>query len=295
MATLKSIPLSQILVLDRERPVDEDVAQAYAANMAEVGLINPITVRSTPAANGGKTPYTLVTGAHRLRAAAINEWPEIDAIVVSKDVIDAQLMELSENIYRTLSELDRAAFLASYREVWEQKNGKIDRTRNLKVGRTSPKSNDWTSGKQCSDCSDIFAPGRALSERAQDLFGFGKSTYFNVVKIGKITPALRAALRGTPAENDQKVLLKLAGMPETEQSAIVGALKVEPDVYKALDILKPEKPKANAQATLLKKMLADWTKAEAETRGAFLAQIGIDPLDVPEVIDDGDLFREAAE
>jgi len=282
MATLKSIPLSSILVLDRERPVDEDKAQAYAANMTEVGLINPVTVRTTPAANGGKTPYTLVTGAHRLRAAAINEWPEIDAIVVSKDVVDAQLMELSENIFRTLSELDRAAFLASYRQVWEQKHGKIDRTRNLKAGQNSPNCNDCT--------SEIFAPGRTLSKRAQELFGFGERTYFNVVKIGqKLSPALRAVVRGTPAEDDQKLLLKLAGMAETDQAAVVGALKIEPDIYKALDILKPEKPKADPQAALLKTLIRAWGAAEEETRSAFLAEIGIDPLDVAEV-----LSREAA-
>lgn len=273
MATLKSIPLSSIFVPDRERPVDEDTAQAYAANMAEIGLINPVTVRTTPAANGGKTPYTLVTGAHRLRAAVINEWPEIDAIVVSKDVIDAQLMELSENIFRTLSELDRAAFLVSYRQVWEQKYGKIDRTRNLKAGQNSPKCNDCT--------SEIFAPGRTLSKRAQDLFGFGERTYFNVTKIGlKLHPALRQALRGTDAENDQKVLLKLAGMPEAKQAGIAAGLKIEPDLRKVMALDAPAKPALDPQAGLLKKLIAAWDDASEQTRSAFLVHAGVAPLDV---------------
>ncbi len=66
MATLKSIAISSILVGERARPVDEDHALALAASMADRGLINPITVRPTPAANGGRTPYTLVAGGHRL-------------------------------------------------------------------------------------------------------------------------------------------------------------------------------------------------------------------------------------
>lgn len=47
MASFKSIPLKSIHVGERARPVDEDHALAIAASMAERGLINPITVRST--------------------------------------------------------------------------------------------------------------------------------------------------------------------------------------------------------------------------------------------------------
>lgn len=274
MATLKSIALSQIFVsADRARPVDLEHATAIAGSMVDRGLINPITVRPTPAANGGKTPFTLVAGGHRLEAARMNGWEEIDALVVSTDAAEAQLIEISENLFRNdLSALDRGVFVAKFREIYEEKHGKID----PKGGRPKKQSNDWTV---------MFAPGKELSERVQARLGIGKSTYFNVLKIGtKLSPLLRSALRGTDAETDQKLLLKLAGMPETEQAAVLGALKIEPDIYKALDILKPEKPKADPQVAALKKMLAGWAEADEETRGAFLAQIGIDPLDVPDAI-----------
>lgn len=61
MAEFKSISVSEIVVPDRIRPVDEDQAQAIASSIASDGLLNPITVRHTPNAKGGK--YTLVAGA----------------------------------------------------------------------------------------------------------------------------------------------------------------------------------------------------------------------------------------
>lgn len=280
MATLKTIPLSSIFVGERTRPVDEDHAVAIAASFVDRGLINPITVRPTPAANGGETPYTLVAGGHRLRAAELNKWPEIDALVVSTDAVEAQMMEIAENLYRNeLTALDRGVFVVRYRELYEEKHGKID----PKGGRPKKQSNDWT---------DIFAPGKELSERVQERLGIGRATYFNVTKIGlKLTPALRNALRGTDAERDQKLLLKLAGMPETEQAALLGALKVEPDVRKALDAMKPAAAPVDPQAKLLKTLLASWKSASPETRGQFFSEIGIDPLDVPEVLEQA---RDAA-
>jgi len=272
MATLKTIPISQIFVGKRARPVDEDHALAIASSMAERGLINPVTVRHTPAANGGKTPYTLVAGGHRLRAGELNQWAEIDTLVVTADAAEAQLMEISENLFRNdLSALDRGIFVVKFREIYEEKHGKVQQG-----GDRKSKSNDWTL---------IFANGKELSERVQDRLGIGRSTYFNVTKIGlKLSPALRNLVRGTDAEHDQKLLLKLAGMPDADQAALVGALKIEPDIRKALEILKPTKPEADPQAAALKKLISTWARADAMTRGAFFAHIGIDPLDVPEAI-----------
>ena len=268
MASFKSLPISSIFVGDRARPVDEEVAAAIAASMADRGLINPITVRATPAANGGSTPWTLIAGGHRLFAAKLNNWDEIDAIVVSADAAEAQLIEISENLYRNdLTALDRSIFVAKFRELYEEKFGKISQG-----GDRKSKSNDWTL---------VFSPGRELSDRVQDRFGFGRSTYFNVTKIGQsLHPALRQALRGTEAEDDQKLLLKLASLPEAKQAGIAAGLKIEPDVRKVLDADRPAAPPIDVQASLLKKLTAAWDEADEQTRYEFLVHAGIDPLDI---------------
>lgn len=266
MATLKSIPISQIFIGERIRPIDEEKALVIATSMADRGLLNPITVRPTPAANGGKTPYTLVAGGHRLRAAEINNWDEIDAMVVSTDAVEAQLMEISENFYRIeLSKLDRGIFAAKFREIYEEKYGKI----NPAGGRPR---------KQGHDAPVIFAPGRQISERIQESFGFGPDTYKRAMRIGlKILPALRAAVRGTEAENDQKLLLKLAKMTEAEQAGIVGALKVEPDIYKAMEVLRPEKPalaSRDIQEAIFEKVVKLLQDADDATLKRILDHIG---------------------
>lgn len=266
MATFKTIPLSSIHIGERARPVDEDHALAIAASMAERGLINPITVRSTPATNKGKTPYTLVAGGHRHRAAELNQWSEIDALVVEADAAEAQLIELSENLFRNeLSALDRGLFVVKFREIYEEKHGKI-----TPGGDQKSKSNDWTL---------MFAPGRELSERVQERLGIGRSTYFNVTKIGlKLHPALRQAVRGTEAENDQKLLLKLASMPDSEQAAIVGAMKVEPNVYNAISIMKPEPPKVDPDKTALARLISAWDSASPEVRAQFRLHMDAPPV-----------------
>lgn len=125
MADYKLIPIAEINVPERLRAVEDDHARAIQASIAERGLLNPITVRATPAAKGGK--YTLVAGAHRLRAVSLNGSSEIEAIVVVADKEEAVLIEVEENLFRNdLSALDRAIFVQTHREVWERKYGKIE-------------------------------------------------------------------------------------------------------------------------------------------------------------------------
>ncbi|MBA4799398.1 MAG: ParB N-terminal domain-containing protein [Rhizobiales bacterium] len=264
MATFKTVPIASILVGERARPIDEDHAAAIAASMVDRGLINPLTVRSTPAANGGKTPLTLVAGGHRLRAAELNGWEEIDVIVVSADAVEAQLIELSENIYRNeLTPLDRALFVLKFREMYEEKFGKIARG----------------GDRKSKDHGDplIFAPGRQLSERVQERLGFSEASFKRVNRIGqKITPALRAAVRGTPAENDQKELLKLAKLPADDQARVAAGLREGADLKTIWGWLKPKtKPDAAVlQDEIFRKMVALVEKADDETLARIVEHIG---------------------
>mgnify|MGYP000218163813 CR=1 FL=1 len=264
MATFKTVPIASILVGERARPIDEDHAAAIAASMVDRGLINPLTVRSTPAANGGKTPLTLVAGGHRLRAAELNGWEEIDVIVVSADAVEAQLIELSENIYRNeLTPLDRALFVLKFREVYEEKFGKIARGGDRKSkGHGDPL---------------IFAPGRELSERVQERLGIGPKTYQRVTSIGqKLTPALRAAVRGTRAENDQKELLKLAKLPADDQTRVAAGLREGADLKTIWGWLKPKAAPdaASLQDEIFRKMVALVEKADDETLARIVEHIG---------------------
>lgn len=263
MAEFIRAKISDIHIGERARPIDEDHAQAIAASMAERGQISPIMVRRTPAANKGKTPLTLVAGGHRTRAALINGWQEVDAIVVSADAVESQLLELSENLFRNeLSALDRAIFVMKFRELWEEQNGKI----NPKGGRPS---------KQGQDAPVIFAGGRELAKRVQERFGFGPDTYKRAVRIGtQLHPALRQALRGSGGEDDQSLLLNLAKKGPSEQAGIASALRGERDIKKVMTWLKGDTPKPDPQEAAFGKLVTAWKIANEDTRRRFLAHVG---------------------
>ncbi|UNE55398.1 ParB/RepB/Spo0J family partition protein [Bartonella machadoae] len=126
MAQFQRLSLDVIVVPERIRPVDDEHAKALAQSIAREGLMNPITVRHTPNAKEGN--YTLIAGAHRLRAATLLGFGEIDAVVVQADKENAALLEVAENLFRNeLSVIDRALFVQTYRELWEKKYGEIKR------------------------------------------------------------------------------------------------------------------------------------------------------------------------
>lgn len=262
MAEFIRAKISEIHIGERARPIDEDHAQAIAASMAERGQISPVMVRRTPAANKGKTPLTLVAGGHRTRAAVINGWEELDAIVVSADAVEAQLLELSENLFRNeLSALDRAIFVMKFRELWEERHGSIQR------------GGDRKSKGQ--DAPLIFAGGRELAKRVQERFGFGPDTYKRAVRIGtNLHPALRQALRGSGGEDDQSLLLSLAKKGPSEQAGIASALRDEQDIKKVMAWLKGDTPKPDPQEAAFAKLVATWKTANEDTRRRFLAHVG---------------------
>ena len=91
--------LTDITVKQGRRAVDESKVRELAQSMSEVGLINPITVTQDK---------TLITGAHRLAAAKLLGWTEIEANVSELEGLRAELAEIDENLMRNeLHYIDR--------------------------------------------------------------------------------------------------------------------------------------------------------------------------------------------
>lgn len=235
MAELKTLPLDKVLVPQRLRDVEEDHAFMIGQSIIRVGLLNPITVRATPR---GEKAWTLVAGAHRLRGCELAGLKEIDAIVVKADALDGELVEIEENIFRNeLSALDRAIFVRRYRELWEEKHGKIARGHN-----NLPNSVNLTELAEDSAQGHFF---KRVSER----LGLSRSAVERAQFVGqKLTPDLRRALRGTPIADNQSRLIKLAGLEPERQSKIAVAFSEQPDIDRALDLTDPH-AKAKAQVS----------------------------------------------
>lgn len=111
------IPLDLIEVGSRLRPVDEDYAALIAESFRQRGQDTPIRVTEADPETGR---HRLIAGAHRLAAARIAGWTRIAALPFSGSELEAELLQIDENLVRReLSDLDRAVFLARRKEIHE--------------------------------------------------------------------------------------------------------------------------------------------------------------------------------
>ena len=266
MADFKTIAIASISVPDRLRAIEEDHALAIQASIVEHGLINPITVRHVPNQAKGKTPYVLVAGAHRLRAVELLDETEIEAMVIKADAEEAQLLEITENLFRNeLSALDRAMFVMRYREIWERKHGKID----PKGGRP----------KNSLNLTELIADeaARGFSIHVAERLGLSVSAIERATRIAqKLRPELRQSLRGTAAADNQSLLLKLAKIEPARQRKIARAAADGMAIAEAVastETLSPASATKTEQDALLDRLLSTWARSDETTRRAFLEHV----------------------
>lgn len=88
------LPLRQVLPSQQSRSRTTVQLQELAASIAQVGILQPLTVRK----QGGQ--YVVVSGNRRLMAARIAGLGEVPCILLSVDEADAELIALTENLQR---------------------------------------------------------------------------------------------------------------------------------------------------------------------------------------------------
>jgi len=116
------IMANKIVVGARVRPVTDARVDALINSIAEVGLLNPITVVKEMVINSGQSVdgYTLVAGAHRLEAMRRAGQAEIEATVVALDEHERLLAECDENLCGTnLGCAERALLTARRKQTYE--------------------------------------------------------------------------------------------------------------------------------------------------------------------------------
>jgi ParB/Sulfiredoxin domain len=117
------IRIEDIQVLNRKRGVENENVSRLAESIASVGLLNPIVVRST---NGRplddecpRTPVVLVAGLHRLEALKKLGQEVVECRIISDDELQAELMEIDENLCRAeLTPAQEAASIAHRKEIY---------------------------------------------------------------------------------------------------------------------------------------------------------------------------------
>lgn len=105
------IRIDEVRINSGRREARVDNVQELAKSIAEIGLLNPITVAPD---------RTLIAGRHRLEAAKLLGWAEIECTVCEVDGLLAELAEIDENMVRTnLSPIEFGDLLLKRKQIYE--------------------------------------------------------------------------------------------------------------------------------------------------------------------------------
>lgn len=239
MSAYQSIKISLIDKPEgRLRDVDQEWAECLAGMFLETGQKTPIDV-----VTDGKR-FSLVAGAHRLTAAKIAKWKEIEAHILEPKPEQAadelRLHEILENLGRKdFDALERCEALSELKRVYENLHPDSKHGGDRKSQAAKNKQENQTA---------IFAFCSSASEST----GLSRRSVELAVQIFKdLSPQTRERLRGTVIANKQSDLKALAGQTAENQTTVLDMLFSDPStaasVGEAIQLVEGQKPKSEAE------------------------------------------------
>ena len=194
------VPISEIKVNAGRREVDPEGVQELVDSISKVGLLNPITI---------DREHTLIAGLHRLEAAKLLGWTEIECNVSSLEGLLAELAEVDENVVRKgLSAVEYSDLLLRRKEIYEAlhpetKNGGDQKSEKIRTSKCR------------SDSMKSF-----VQDTAEKL-GVGRRTVERQIQTAKnLTTEAKDIIRDTGTKITQKDDLKLSRLePEQQRDA----------------------------------------------------------------------------
>lgn len=216
------IQIREIKINPGRREASPERVAELAKSIAEVGLINPITLDRA---------NTLIAGLHRLEAAKLLGWAEVDCTVSSLGGLQAELAEIDENFVRTdLSAIEYGDLLLRRKEIYEALHPE---TRN----GGDRKSEKIRSAKCTSDFSKSF-----VNDTAEKL-GVNPSTIRRQVQTAKnMTPEAKAIIRDSGAKVTKKDAMKLSRLKPEQQKDAASQLAAQ-EIHSMAEYQPPEEPK----------------------------------------------------
>jgi ParB-like chromosome segregation protein Spo0J len=253
---MASVPVDQIVAENRLRNVDAKQVEALASSIAEVGLLNPVTLYERAVG------YGLIAGAHRLEAVRSLGLIEIDAHIVKLDDDDRIIAECDENLCAAaLSPSDRARFTDERKKAYERKHPE-----------TKHGVNQHSSSRQVGDSSDRFTTDTAAKTGQSE-----RSVQRDAERGEKIIPEVMDMIRGTKLDTGM-YLDKIKNLPPNEQ---VTAAKRDLAVERSKAAAKKAKPKAAVAPVdpivvrdrQVSALMNAWNAASQDARDLFLDMV----------------------
>jgi len=181
---------------NRRKSAPENV-KALSESISEVGMMNPITVDAN---------HNLVAGLHRLEAAKLLGWTEIDCNVRELDELHAELAEIDENVIRTgLSNLELSELLARRKRIYE--------TLHPETRHGGDRKSETIKSSICRD-----DPVKSFAEDTAEKMGVSPRTVERHVQIAEnLTPEAKDVLRNADRKITKQKMMILSRMKPEEQ------------------------------------------------------------------------------
>ena len=199
------IKISEIKINPGRRDTQQRNVEELARSIAAVGLMNPVTVTQD---------NTLIAGLHRLEAAKLLGWTEIECTVSDADGLQAELAEIDENFVRAgLSHRELGDLLLRRKELYEavhpetrqgQRNGQTAKNDKLTVLAAKP-----------------------FSEDTADKLGISKRTVERLVQTAaNLTPEAKKIIKEADTKITKGAALKISRLPPDQQAEAAAVLTI---------------------------------------------------------------------
>lgn len=200
------VPISEIKINAGRREADPEGVQELVDSISKVGLLNPITI---------DREHTLIAGLHRLEAAKLLGWTEIECNVSSLEGLLAELAEVDENVVRKgLSAVEYSDLLLRRKEIYEALHPETKAGTSQAAGMNRAKGNNV--GCKMHPTSKSF-----VQDTAEKL-GVNPSTIKRQIQTAKnLTTEAKDIIRDTGTKITKKDALKLSRLePEQQKDAV---------------------------------------------------------------------------
>lgn len=225
------VPVDSIQINSGRRETDRRHIGELAASMAELGLLNPITIDQG---------HTLIAGLHRLEAAKLLGWAEIDCTVTSLEGLQAELAEIDENfIRRDLSALEHGELLLRRKEIYET----------IHPATKATYDGGGFKGNQYQEVvtDKMSATTKSFVEDTAEKLGVDPRTVRRQIQTAKnLTTEAKQIIRDADAKISKKTAMKLSRLEPEQQKEAAGLLAAREirsvDEYTAAKAQEPEPP-----------------------------------------------------
>lgn len=193
------VPINEIKLNPGRREAEPEDIRSLADSIAELGLLNPITI---------DLKHTLIAGRHRLEAAKLLGWTEIECTVTDLQGLQAELAEIDENFVRkNLSIIDFGDLLLRRKEIYEILHPETKQ--GMRNGQTSKSEN-----------SSVLETRSFAKDTAEKLGVSPRMVEIQIQTAKSLTLATKEIIRGSNTKVTRTNALKLSRLePEQQEDA----------------------------------------------------------------------------